>query len=253
MVYYAGRDWNRMGRKKLKQIQSKRQKAAEHRRRYILKSIIGISFAVLVIGGLILADHLGVFGRPKTGKPRKYNPDADAIARTNVDDLEIYHNTSVTVVHVVDGDTLDVNIPDKVTGETHTRVRLWGVDTPETVKENTPVQHFGPEASKFTKDACLHEPVRLQLVKGSDTRDEFGRLLAYVLLPVAAVGQEPKCLNAELIAQGYGYADPRFPHPRSAEFRDLQKKARESKVGLWAAARDKDLPRYYRGKIELEK
>jgi len=237
-----------MGRRKPKPIQSKRQKAAEHRRRNILKSILGITLAGVLIGGLITADHFGVFGGPEKEKPREYR--RDIVKRTKAEDLETYHNKSFTVVHVVDGDTLDVNIRDDAHGYPVTRIRLWGVDTPEVVKPNTPVQHFGPEASRFTTDACLHQPVRLELVKDRDTGDRYGRLLAYVFLP-AADGDKPKCLNAELIAQGYGYADPRFPHPRSEKFRNLQKKARQSGAGLWAKAREKDLPFYYQGEIKL--
>ncbi|HEY4377671.1 MAG TPA: thermonuclease family protein, partial [Acidimicrobiales bacterium] len=51
-----------------------------------------------------------------------------------------------TVVHVVDGDTVDVAF-----GGDRERVRLLGIDTPETVKPNTPVQCWGPEASARTK------------------------------------------------------------------------------------------------------
>jgi len=97
----------------------------------------------------------------------------------------------------------------------------------------------------------MDKTVRLELVKGRDTRGKYGRLLAYVSLPPADADKPPLCLNAELIRRGYGYCDSRFPHPRKSEFRDLQRLARQSGAGLWADARDEDLPYYYRGKIKL--
>ena len=59
------------------------------------------------------------------------------------------------------------------------RLRLWGVNTSETVKPNTPPQHFGKEASDYTKAACLGKTVRLELIEGH-TRDKYERLLGYV-------------------------------------------------------------------------
>ena len=211
---------------------------------------MGYVAAVLIVAGLILGDRLGVFGRPAASRQREYRPDSADIARNNASDLRTYHDKSFKVTYVVDGDTLDIGIRDEVLGEAVTRIRFWGVDTPETVKPNTPKQHFGPEASRFTTDFCMGKTVRLELVKDRDTRGRYGRLLAYVFSAPAA-GKGPVCLNAELIRQGYGYSDPRFPHPRKKEFDDLQRLARESGVGLWADAGDKDLPYYYRGKIKL--
>jgi endonuclease YncB( thermonuclease family) len=207
---------------------------------------VGYVAAMLIVAGLIVGDRMGVFGRPKQSE---YRPDAATIARNNTADRRTYHDKSFKVTGVVDGDTLDVDVRDEVLGKRSTRIRLWGVDTPETVKPNTPKQHFGTEASRFTRNFCMDKTVRLELVKGRDTRGKYGRLLAYVSLPAA--GERPLCLNAELIRRGYGYCDPRYPHPRKADFRDLQRRARQSGVGLWADAGDDDLPYYYRGKIKL--
>ena len=60
---------------------------------------------------------------------------------------------TATVIRVVDGDTLLVEFSG-----TEERVRLIGVDTPETVHPNKPVEHFGKEASAFTKEAPLENP-----------------------------------------------------------------------------------------------
>ncbi len=79
------------------------------------------------------------------------------------------------VVRVVDGDTIEVRI-----GGRDEYVRLIGVDTPETVKPDTPVQCFGERASHFTKRRLTGRRVRL--VFGVEPRDVYGRLLAYVYL-----------------------------------------------------------------------
>src|ERR1700759_2777696 len=78
------------------------------------------------------------------------------------------------VVRAVDGDTLEVAIDG---GPTET-VRVIGVDTPETVKPDTPVQCFGPRASAFEHRHV--EGRRVRLLVGVEPRDVYGRLLAYV-------------------------------------------------------------------------
>jgi micrococcal nuclease len=151
-------------------------------------------------------------------------------------DEDKYGGKVFRVCHVADGDTLDVDVPDR-DGQA-TRVRLWGVDTPETVKPNTPVQHFGPEASRFARQTVAGEDVRLDLVSGN-TRDRHGRLLAYVTLA------DGRMLNRMIVAEGYGYADPRYEHPLADEFRRLQRQAMEAGRGLWADVTQGDLPYYY--------
>jgi micrococcal nuclease len=73
---------------------------------------------------------------------------------------------------VVDGDTIILSNGEKV--------RLIGVDTPETVRPNTPVEYYGKEASAFTKKMVEGKPVRLEY--DWQQRDKYGRLLAYVYL-----------------------------------------------------------------------
>src|SRR3954466_15793672 len=82
----------------------------------------------------------------------------------------------VTVIHVVDGDTLLARFAD---GHVE-KVRLLGVDTPEVVDPRKPVQCFGPEASAFTKAHLTGRRVLLEL--DAEPRDKYGRLLAYVLV-----------------------------------------------------------------------
>jgi len=123
-------------------------------------------------------------------------------------------------VRVVDGDTLVVDIDGK-----QEKVRLIGVDTPETVHPSKPVEYFGKEASAFTKKLAAGKRVRLEY--DQQRRDKYGRLLAYVYLEDGAF------LNAELIKQGYGFAYTRFPFRYMEEFRHYERDARGSHRGLW--------------------
>jgi len=130
---------------------------------------------------------------------------------------------TATVTRVVDGDTLVVDITGR-----EERVRLIGVDTPETVHPKKRVEYFGKEASAFTKQMAEGETVRLEEDAETATRDRYGRLLRYVYLP------DGRLLNAEIIAQDYGFAYTRFPFSKMEEFRNLERKAREDSRGLWA-------------------
>ena len=127
-----------------------------------------------------------------------------------------------TVVRVVDGDTIRV----RVRGKVHT-VRLIGVDTPETVHPTKAVQHFGAEASAYTRAALEAKTVTLEADPTGDTRDRYGRLLRYVHLD----GQN---FNARLIREGYGHAVRRFRYSLKAQFIRLEDSARKAGRGLWS-------------------
>ncbi|MCF7956800.1 MAG: thermonuclease family protein, partial [Phycisphaerae bacterium] len=80
-----------------------------------------------------------------------------------------YHLKTFKVVKIVDGDTLDIDIPD---GEYETtRIRLLGVDTPETKKRGEEIMYFGPEASAFVTDVALGKDVTVIIDTVSDVRD----------------------------------------------------------------------------------
>ncbi len=129
------------------------------------------------------------------------------------------------VQRVVDGDTLLLG-----TGE---RVRLLGVNTPETVHPKKPVEAFGKEASAFTRRVVEGKLVRLEFdplsSRRNDGKDRYSRTLAYVFL------QDGTHLNAEIIRQGYGFAVSSSPPLKyQNEFRRLEREAREQRRGLWA-------------------
>lgn len=125
------------------------------------------------------------------------------------------------VSRVVDGDTFVL-----ASGE---RVRLIGIDTPETVHPNKGVEAYGREASAFTKSLLAGKRVRLEF--DVEPRDRYGRLLAYVYL------SDGTFVNAELVKRGFAQASTYPPNVKhAATFRELQREAREARRGLWADA-----------------
>ena len=147
------------------------------------------------------------------------------------------------VVRVVDGDTaiLSLKIGDGKTYKDE-RVRFLGVDTPETVHPNKPVEYYGKEASNFTKSQLTAGRI-VWLQTDVQTRDRYNRMLAYVWL------EEPnnkklddeaeiraKMYNAVLLLDGYAHALTVQPNSRySTVFAKFQSEARENNKGLWAA------------------
>lgn len=126
------------------------------------------------------------------------------------------------VTRVVDGDTIEVRLD----GDTED-VRYIGVDTPETVKPDTPVQCFGPRASRFNHRLVEHRRVRL--VFGVERRDAYGRLLAYVHL-----GR--RFVNAELVRRGLARTLTIPPNDRFApRFGRLERQSASAGRGLWGA------------------
>jgi endonuclease YncB( thermonuclease family) len=160
-------------------------------------------------------------------------------SRVKAGDTEKYQGKTFTVIYVVDGDTIDINIPD---GQyDYTRIRLWGVDTPETKAPNQPVGYFGPEASEFTTKTTLGKNVQIFLDSKS-TRDKYDRLLAYIKL------DDGQFLNEVLLSGGYAYADRRFKHQFYNKYKQLESAARIGKKGLWANVSREQLPEWLQEK-----
>ncbi len=129
---------------------------------------------------------------------------------------------TVRVVAVVDGDTLDVEWAGR-----RERVRLLGVDTPETADPDRPVGCYGPEAAAFTHQRLFGRTVRLRFDR--ERRDRFGRLLAYVDV-------DGRRFNDELLAGGYArllVIPPNGKHAR--DMLDQELGARSAGRGLWGA------------------
>lgn len=128
------------------------------------------------------------------------------------------------VSKVTDGDTLHVTIDG-----TDERVRLIGINTPETVDPRKEVQCFGKEASARMKELAEGKLVRLEYDDSQGMRDTYGRLLAYVYL------EDGQMINRKMVAEGYAYEYTYMaPYLYRDEFRQLQTLARTSKRGLWS-------------------
>jgi micrococcal nuclease len=132
---------------------------------------------------------------------------------------------TATVVRVVDGDTLIARLP----GQPAVRVRIIGVDTPETVKPNTPVACFGRVASDYVKALLTGTTVRVAYESGGQL-DRYGRRLWDIWLP------DGRLLAGVLVADGLGRAYPYQPQVRYAPLlASLQSEARTAGRGLWGA------------------
>jgi micrococcal nuclease len=127
------------------------------------------------------------------------------------------------VVEFFDGDTIAVDM-----NGANEKIRLIGVDTPETHDPRKSVQCYGKEASEFTKNLIGNNPVRLEADPTNQNRDRYNRLLRYVYLP------DGRLVNGELIKQGYGFAYTSFPFQKLEEFREFQRQAQEQSQGLWS-------------------
>ncbi len=135
-------------------------------------------------------------------------------------------NGLATVAHVVDGDTIDVEI-----GGRTERVRLTGIDTPETKKPNSPVECWGPEASAFT-ESLLPVGTVVRIERDIVGRDDYGRLLGYVYL----VDRSDLFVNLEIVEQGF--AQPLTIEPNSTfapAFAAAARRAERSDRGMWGA------------------
>jgi micrococcal nuclease len=129
-------------------------------------------------------------------------------------------NGSARVERVIDGDTV---ILSNGLGSS----RLVGVDTPETVKPDTPVQCFGPGASAFTKHV-LGAAGRVRYRVALEPVDDYGRSLVYLWLP------DGRFFNAMLVRRGYARPLPFPPNTRYAQlFQRLAEEAARRGRGLW--------------------
>jgi len=134
--------------------------------------------------------------------------------------------TPARVVRVIDGDTIEVEI-----GGREYRLRYIGIDAPETVKENTPVEWMGPEASAANKALVSGKVVYLE--KDVSDTDRYGRLLRYVFLANGTF------VNGELVRQGYAQAITYPPDVKYQKLlRALEREARNAGRGLWQPAPD---------------
>jgi micrococcal nuclease len=137
----------------------------------------------------------------------------------------VAHDGLATVTDVIDGDTIDVAI-----GGRDERVRLIGIDTPETKKPDSPIECFGPEASAFTA-SLLPAGTQVRIERDIVGRDDYGRLLGYVRRV-----EDGLFVNLEIVEQGY--AQPLTIEPNStfaSAFARAAGDAERDDRGMWTA------------------
>lgn len=190
-----------------------------------------LGWLVGLLGAAVLASALGGFELPggyrgtglgaleaarvAAAMPRQI-PAPDSVKPLSAAELRALPRARV--VRAIDGDTIELR-----GGE---RIRLIGVNTPESVDPRRPVQVYGKEAGEFTRRMVEGKDVRLEF--DVERKDRYGRGLAYVFLP------DGTFVNAELVRLGFAQAYRYPPNVRYADlFHGLQQEARDANRGLW--------------------
>ena len=137
---------------------------------------------------------------------------------------KIYPEKQYLVTNVLDGDTFEIKV-----GWRKIKVRMIGVDTPETLDPRKPVQCYGKEASEETKRILVGKLVTVEKDSTQDDVDRYNRLLAYVYT------ESGLFVNKYLIEGGYGreYTYSKS-YKHQSEFKEAEMNARNMKLGQWS-------------------
>ena len=184
-----------------------------------------------IIGGIIaILIIIGIFS-PDAEKAAFNNTAKDVQIITNTDSVLLAPDiteTSITpskfysVVSVVDGDTIKLNMD----GKTET-FRLIGIDTP--VDPRKDVQCFGVEASSKAKELLSGKRVRIETDATQGTYDKYNRLLGYIYR------EDGLFYNKYMIEQGYAHEYTyNTAYKYQTGFKNAQKEAQANKAGLWS-------------------
>ena len=135
----------------------------------------------------------------------------------------------VAVRWVADGDTVIL--------KDGRRVRYIGIDTPEVAHEDHRAEPMGEAAKSFNRKLVWGWRIRLELDR--DTKDRYGRILAYV------VREDGLFVNAELLRRGFAHVLYRFPNTaREGELLAIQREAMEQGRGVWRRIRKDERPEH---------
>lgn len=164
------------------------------------------------------------------------------------------------VIKVTDGDTITVStvltstsasssdasssedFPVKVLVPTEYKVRMIGINTPETVDPRKEVECFGKEASAKAKEVLANKIVRLDLDPTQQKFDKYNRLLAYVYViespreigSTLVTDAQYLFFNKYMIENGFAYEYTYgMPYVFQKEFKAAEQAARDARRGLW--------------------
>ncbi len=143
------------------------------------------------------------------------------------DDMTAYHGVRAYVSSVIDGATIEIDVPDRLHGRRVTRVRLWGIAAPRAAGAERRAEPLACDAAELTRELAEGRPVVLSL-ETQRTRGPLGAVFAHVRLPGGS------CLNERVLAEGLARADERWPHGRLTRYAEVERAARQRKAGLWA-------------------
>ncbi len=185
--------------------------------------LIPSSFLIIIIGFGVLWFGL---------KPVPVSPQSSPIAQASPAAIPVGSTPSAVVggtmgeravvTKVIDGDTIELDSGQKV--------RLVGIDTPETVDPRRPVGCFGKEASNATKSLLTGKMVILQ--KDVTNTDKYGRLLRYVYLPLD--NEQILFINDYLVRVGFAKVYTYPPDVKfNTQFLEAQRQAQAANLGLW--------------------
>ncbi len=143
---------------------------------------------------------------------------------TSIDTTQGVLTNFSEATRVVDGDTIVVEMANG----TQEKVRLVGINTPETVARRRAVECYGREASQRMHGLVEGKLVRLEADPQAGERDKYGRLLRYVYL------QDGTLVNEVMIRDGYAHENGYgHPYKMRERFRTLEREARDNHRGLW--------------------
>ena len=132
----------------------------------------------------------------------------------------IAYGYDTIVTRIVDGDTVVAEVNNK-----QEKIRIIGINTPESVDPRRPVECFGKEASAKASKLLLNKDVTLE---NYQERDRHGRMLGYIRL------SDGTDFGKEMIETGYAYSFKSYSHRRLAEYNRIEKVARKDSMGLWS-------------------
>ena len=159
-------------------------------------------------------------------------PDGSAAEPASLPDDEPALAPNATVERVVDGDTIVVELQGQ-----RERVRLLGIDTPESVAEDRPDQCYGAEAGAYLTD-LLPVGTDVALVRDVEPRDQYDRLLAYVVRT-----DDQLFVNLDLVDRGFAAT---LVYPPNDHYADVLRQAERAAVaagaGLWGVCGGPDVP-----------
>jgi len=148
-----------------------------------------------------------------------------------------------TVTKVSDGDTIHLTTPE----QTKLKVRLYGIDAPETDKindrtgqVNIPGQPYGDESWKALSNKIMNKKVRVEILD----IDKYRRMVGMVFL-----GE--RNINLEMVREGYAEAFIEYlKEPYRSEFLKEERGARLARKGIWSLP-NYERPREFRKRLKF--